>query len=155
MYTWRCTKYISNNVIDCIDKEIFDLNKTRKHHTTKQQLYGHLPPISQTIQIRQTIHVGHCWRSTDELIRDIRLWTLTHGHASVGQPAKNKNLNQLYADTGYPQEDPTRVMAGGDGWRESQGTLCCWRNFLMMVMMMKILLNIYIYIYLPALWPSG
>ena len=37
----------------------------------KQQLYGHLPPISKMIQIRWTRHAGHCWRSKDELIGDV------------------------------------------------------------------------------------
>ena len=30
------------------------LNKSWKQHPTEQQLYGHLSPISQTIQVRQT-----------------------------------------------------------------------------------------------------
>ena len=29
------------------------------------------PPITKIIKIRQTRHVGHCWRSRDELIRDV------------------------------------------------------------------------------------
>ena len=41
----------------------------------QQQLYGHLPPITKTIQVRRTRHAGHCWRSWDELIRDVLLWT--------------------------------------------------------------------------------
>ena len=37
------------------------LNKSWKQYPTKeQQLYGHLPPISQTIQVRQTRYVEHC-----------------------------------------------------------------------------------------------
>ena len=39
------------------------LNKSWRQHPIKQQLYGHLPPISKTIQIRRTRHAGHCWRS--------------------------------------------------------------------------------------------
>ena len=31
---------------------------------------------------------GHCWWSKDELISNILLWTTTHGHTSVDQPAK-------------------------------------------------------------------
>ena len=52
------------------------LNKSWKQHPTKQQPYGHLPPITETIQISRTRHTGHCWRSRDELISDILLWTL-------------------------------------------------------------------------------
>ena len=46
------------------------LNKSRRQHPTKHQLYGHLPPITKTIQVRRTRHAGHCWRSRDELISD-------------------------------------------------------------------------------------
>ena len=33
------------------------LNKSWRQHPTKQQLYGHLPPIMKTIQVRQRRHV--------------------------------------------------------------------------------------------------
>ena len=39
------------------------LNKSWRQHPTKQQLYGHQPPITKTIKVRQTRHAGHCWRS--------------------------------------------------------------------------------------------
>ena len=80
------------------------LNKSWKKHLTKQQLYGHLPLISKTIQVRQTRHVGHCWRSKDELISDVLLWTPSHG-----RPAKTY-LPQLYADTRYSLEDLPGAM---------------------------------------------
>ena len=51
------------------------LNKSWRQHPTRHQLYGHLAPITKTIQVRQTRHVGHCWRSRDELISDVLLWT--------------------------------------------------------------------------------
>ena len=44
------------------------LNKSWRQHPTKQQLYGHLPPITKTIQVIRTRHVGHCWRSRDEVM---------------------------------------------------------------------------------------
>ena len=46
-----------------------------------------LPPITKTIQVRGTRHAGHCWRSRDELISDVLLWTPTHGHALCLVPA--------------------------------------------------------------------
>ena len=52
------------------------LNKSWRQHPTRHQLYGHLPPITKTIQVKRTRHAGHCWRSRDELIRDVLLWTL-------------------------------------------------------------------------------
>ncbi len=50
------------------------LNKSWRQHSTRHQLYGHLPPITKTIQVRRTRHAGHCWRSRDELISDVLLW---------------------------------------------------------------------------------
>ena len=50
------------------------LNKSWRQHTTKQQPYGHLPPITETIKVRRTRHAGHCWRIRDKLISDVLLW---------------------------------------------------------------------------------
>ena len=47
------------------------LNKSWRQHHTKHQLYGHLPPITKTIQVRRTRHAGH------ELISYVLLWTPT------------------------------------------------------------------------------
>ena len=51
------------------------LNKSWRQHPTRHQLYGHLPLITKTIQVRRTRHTGHCWRSKDELISDVLRWT--------------------------------------------------------------------------------
>ena len=50
-------------------------NKSWQQHPTRRQLYGHLPPITKTIQARRTRHAGHCWRSKDEIVSDVLLWT--------------------------------------------------------------------------------
>ena len=59
-------------------------HRSWRQHPTKQQLYGHLPPITKTIQIRRTRYAGHCWRSRDKLISDVLLWTPSHGRAKTG-----------------------------------------------------------------------
>ena len=63
------------------------LNKSWWQHPTRYQLYGHLPPITKTIQVWRTRHAGHCWRSRDELISDVLLWTPTYGRAKAGRSA--------------------------------------------------------------------
>ena len=90
------------------------LNKSWRQHPTRQQLYGHLPPIMKTIQVRWTRHAGHCWRCKDELISDILLWNLSHGRAKAGQPARTY-IQQLCADTGCSLEEP---MDDWDKWWE-------------------------------------
>ena len=44
------------------------INKSWRQHPTKQQLYGHLPPNTKTIQVTRTKHAGHRWRSNNQLI---------------------------------------------------------------------------------------
>ena len=59
------------------------MNKSWRQHHTEQQLYCHLPPITKTIQVRRTRHIGHCWRSKDELISDAPRWTPSHGRVKA------------------------------------------------------------------------
>ena len=93
------------------------LNKSWRQHSTRHQLYGHLPPITKTIQVRRARHAGHCWRSRDELIRDVLLWTPTHGRAKAGRPARTY-IQQLCEDTGCCPEDLPRAMNDREEWRE-------------------------------------
>ena len=83
------------------------LNKSWQQHPTKHQLYGHLPPITKTIQVRWTRHAGHCWRSRDELISDVLLWTPTYGWARAGRPARIY-IQQLCEDMRCSPWRPTR-----------------------------------------------
>ena len=96
----------------------FLINKSWRQHPTRLQLYGHLPPITKTIQVRRTRHAGHCWRSKDELISDVLLWTPTHGCARVGRPARTY-IQQLCEDTGCNPEDLPEAMNDREKWRET------------------------------------
>ena len=59
----------------------------------------------------------NCWRSRDELIRDVLLWTPTHGRAKAGRPARTY-IQKLCEDTGCCPEDLPRAMNDGEEWRE-------------------------------------
>ena len=85
---WTLTKRIEKKLDgNCTRMQRAILKKSWKQHPTKQQLHGHLPPISKTIQIRRTRHAGHCWRSKDEVVSDVILWTLPNGRAGVERTA--------------------------------------------------------------------
>ena len=83
--TWTLEKKLDGNYTRML-RAI--LNKCWRQHPTRHQLYGHLPPITKTIQVRRTRHAGHSWRSRDELISDVLQWTPTYGRAKAGQPAR-------------------------------------------------------------------
>ena len=96
----------------CNPQQVLAANIPQGH-----QLYGHLPPITKSNQVRRTRHAGHCWRSRDELIRDVLLWIPTHGRAKAGRPARTY-IQQLCEDTGCCPEDLPRAMNDREEWRE-------------------------------------
>ncbi len=65
-----------------------NLNRSWQKHPTRRQLYGHLSPITKTIQARQTRHAGHFWGSKDKTVSDVLLWTPTYGQSKPGLPAR-------------------------------------------------------------------
>ena len=107
------------------------LNKSWRQNPTRHQLYGHLPPITKTIQVRRTRHAGHCWRSKDELISDVLLWTPTYCQAKAGRLDRTY-IQQLCEDTGCNPEDPPKAMNDREKWRErvrdirASGTTWWW-----------------------------
>ena len=109
--TWTLTKRQLHKNAGAI------LNKSWRQHPTRHQLYGQMPPITKTIQVRRTRHAGHCWRSRDELISDVLLWTPTHDRAKAGRPARTY-IQQLCEDTGCCPEDLPEAMNDRDKWRE-------------------------------------
>ena len=87
--TWTLTKQLEKNLHGNYTRMLRAiLNKSWQQHPTRHQLYGHLLPITKTIQARLTRHAGHCWRSRDELISDVLLRTPSYGQAKVGRPAR-------------------------------------------------------------------
>ena len=80
------------------------LNMPWTQHPTKQQLYGHLPSFTKTIQVRRSRHAGYCWRSRDELISGVLLWAPSHGQAKAGRPSRTY-IQLLGVDTGCSLED--------------------------------------------------
>ena len=74
--TWTRTKRLERKVDGNYTRMLIAiLNKSWWQHPIRHQLYGYLPPITKTIQVRRTRYTGHSWRSRDELISDVLLWT--------------------------------------------------------------------------------
>ena len=116
--TWTLTKRMEKKLDGNYTRMLQAIfNKSWRQHPTKQQLYGHQPPISKTVKIWRTIHAGHCWRSRDELISGVLLWTPSYGRAKAGRPAQTY-MQQLCAYTGCSPEDLPELTDDREGWRE-------------------------------------
>ena len=136
--TWTLTKRLKKKLDGNYTRMLRAiLNKSWRQHHTRHQLYGHLPPITKTIQVRRTRHAGHCWRSKDELISDVLLWTPAYGQAKAGRPARSY-IQQLCEDTGCSPEDLPEAMNNRKKWRERVRDICT---------SVTTWLYIYIYIY--------
>ena len=62
--TWTLTKRLEKKLDGNYTRMLqVILNKSWWQHPTKHQLYGHLPPITKTIKVRQARHAGraHKW----------------------------------------------------------------------------------------------
>ena len=130
--TWTLTKRLEKKLNGNYTRMLQAiLNKSLRQHSTKHQLYGHLPPITKTIQVRRSRHAEYCWRSRDEPISDVLLWTLTYGRAKAGRPARTY-IQQLCVDTGCSPEELPEAMNDMEKWRErvrdirTSGTTWWW-----------------------------
>ena len=122
--TWTLTKRLEKKLDGNYTRMLRAiLNKSWRQHPTRRQLYGHLPPIMKTIQVRRARHAGHCWRSKDELVSDVLLWTPTYGQAKAGRPARTY-IQQLGEDTGCNLEDLPEAMNDREKWREMVKDIC-------------------------------
>ena len=122
--TWTLTKHLEKKLDGNYTRMLWAiLNKSWRQHPTEQQMCGHLPPITKTIQVRQTRHVGHCWRSRDRFISDILRWTPLHRRAKAGQPARTY-IQQVCSDTGCSLEDLLEAMDNREGWQERFKDIC-------------------------------
>ena len=94
------------------------LNNPLKQHPTKEQLYSHLPLISQTIKVRQ-IQVGYRWRRKDELISDIHLWTITYGPPMLADRQKFTHICSAWTLNAAKKTYQEWWMIGMDGEKEA------------------------------------
>ena len=93
--TWTLTKRLEKKLDGNYTRMLRAiLNKSWRQHPTRHQLYGHLPPITKTIQVRRTSHAGHCWRSRDELISDVLQWT-----PSMAEQKQDDQLENTYSSS--------------------------------------------------------
>ena len=116
--TWTLTKRLGKKLDGNYTRMLRAiLNKSWQQHPTRHQQYSHLPLITKTIQVRWTRHAGLCWRSRDELISDVLLWTLSYGRTKAGRPAWTY-IQQLCEDTGCSPEDLPEVATDREKWRE-------------------------------------
>ena len=137
---WTLTKQMEKK-LDCNYTSMLwaVLNKFWGQYASKQQWYGQLPPITKTIQIRRTRHVGHCRRSRDELNSDILLWTPSQQKRQDDQlePIYNRSVliqdkvlmkfwERWMIETGGERKSGKSVLAAGNDVDDDNFDWSCW-----------------------------
>ena len=127
LYAWTIW-----TLIKCMEKKLHRnytlmlhavLSKSCKQHPTKKAAVQPLTSHLKNELGKMSRHVRHCQRNKDELISNVLVWTLTHGCATVGLPAKTY-LYQLYVNTGYGLVNLTGVIEYMGRYRETDSKIC-------------------------------
>ena len=78
--SWTLTTHLEKKIDGAYTRmQRTALNRSWKDHHTNVELYGHIPPISKSLQQQRMRFARHCWRSKEELAGDVLLWKPTHG----------------------------------------------------------------------------
>ena len=142
--TWTLTKRLEKKLDGNYTRMLRAiLNKSWRQYPTRHQLYGQLPPITKTIQVRQTRHAGHCWWSRDELISDVLQWNPTYGRAKAGRPARTY-IQQLCEDKECSPEDLLEAMNDRGKWRERVRDICAIGIVLSQSLLMLLFTNMFV-----------
>ena len=132
--TWTLTKRLEKKLDGNYTRMLWAIwNKSWWKHPTRHQLYGHLPPIMKTIQVRQTRHAEHSWRSRDELISDVLLWT-----PHMAEQKQDNQLKHTYSSSVRIRDVALKTCQrrwkiGRSGERGS-GISMLWYDMMMMMM---------------------
>ena len=98
--SWTLTTHLEKKIDGAYARMLRTaLNRSWKDHTTNVELYGHIQPISKSLQQQRMRFAEHCWRSKEELAGDVLLWKPIHGHQPRRRPKKTY-IDQLMDDTG-------------------------------------------------------
>ena len=84
---WTLTTHLEKKIDGAYTRMLrIALNRSWKDHPTNVELYGHIPPICESLQQQMMRFAGHCWCSKEELAGDVLLWKPTHRLQPKGRP---------------------------------------------------------------------
>ena len=98
--SWTLTTHLEKKIDGAYARMLrIALNRSWKDHPINVELYGHIPPISKSLQQQRMRFTGYCWCSKEELAGDVLHWKSTNGHQPRRRPKKTY-IDQLMDDTG-------------------------------------------------------
>jgi hypothetical protein len=114
---WSVTPKLEKQLNGCYTRLLRTAHNVHwSRHMTNQELYSGLPKISDKIRKRRLRFAGHCYRSKQESVSKLVLWTPKHGRRKPGRPALTY-IDTLNRDTGLPPDDIKTAMQDRSVWR--------------------------------------
>ena len=89
-------------------------NLSWRHHPTKKEIYGSLPPVSAIVKARRVQFAGYSLRAGNEVISSLLLWQPT------SQTPRGRKLScpdVISRDTGIQRQDLPKTMLDREIWR--------------------------------------
>ena len=121
MYHWTKPNQTIKQNAGRKSKKGLDVNYTSMLHTVQykfwkwysKRLLGHLPPISQTIQVRRAKHTG-------------QMWIPAHGYIRVGRPEKLLIISFIRALDTVKKTCKSHSRKGGMVKESIESVLLAW-----------------------------
>ena len=115
--SWTLTTHLEKKIDGAYTRMLRTaLNRSWKDHPTNVELYGHIPPISESLQQQRMRFAGHCWHGEEELARDVLLWKPTHRLQPKGRPKKTYMRVMEYRASSTWWWWWMMMMIGREGW---------------------------------------
>ena len=113
--SWTLTKKLESKLDGTYTRMLRAiLNIHWSTHPTIALLYGDIPRISSILKETRT---RFAYRSKNEVISDLILWTPAHGKRKIGRPCKTY-IDQLMEDTNCLPNDLPKAMEDREFWKD-------------------------------------
>ena len=116
--TWTLTEALEKSLNGCYTRMlrvVFDVSW--RDHMTNNQLYGHIPKVTDKITSRRLQFAGHCFRHPELPANEVLLWQPKHGKRNRGRPAATY-VTTLLRDTEAANVEEVQTQLGARNlWR--------------------------------------
>ena len=115
--TWTITRKFEDRINGCYTQLLRRvLNISWRDHIPNSEVYGDIPPLSETIKTRRLQFAGHCLRTTDQPISQLLFWSPPGGHFNRGRK-RLSYPDTISKDMGLDMLEVQQIMRDKASWR--------------------------------------
>ena len=116
--TWTVTKTFEDRINGCYTQLLRRvLNISWRDHKTNEEVYGEIPPLSNSVRKRRLQFAGHCLRASDQPVSRVLFWTPSEGHSSRGRRSTTYP-DSISKDLDLEPNEVQQLMLDKLAWRK-------------------------------------